>query len=149
MNPKKRIRYFYDQFICLKGGPKRIAMGMAIGIFVGVTPTMPFHSILVVICTFLLRQNFTTAYLGSWLVMNPLTMPLFYAVEYGLGRFVIGKNLPPIVFTDYSIVTIIQAGWSVGWPLLLGGLLMAPFFAVPAYFITYRVVIAIREKQKE
>ena len=149
MNPKKRLRYIYDHFISLKGEPKSIAFGMAIGIFIGVTPTIPFHTILIIICTFLLRKNFTTAYLGSWLIMNPITIPFFYIAQYSLGRFLLGNNVPPVVFSDYSIYTIMDMGWCVAYPLLLGGFLMAPIFAVPAYFITHRAVSAIREKHRK
>ncbi|MBN2254425.1 MAG: DUF2062 domain-containing protein [Deltaproteobacteria bacterium] len=149
MNPRRRLRYIYDHFISLKAEPERIAMSMAIGVYVGVTPTIPFQTILIIICTFFLGQNFTTAYLGSWLVMNPVTIPFFYVAQYSLGKLLIGTNLPQIVFTDYSIYTIMKTGWCVGYPLLIGGFLMAPFFAIPAYFITYRAVIAIREKHKK
>lgn len=146
MNPKKRLKYIYDHFISLKAEPRSIAFGMAIGVFIGVTPTIPFHTILIIICTFILRQNFTTAYLGSWLIMNPITIPFFYVAQYSLGKFLLGNTVAPVVFTDYSIYTIMETGWCVAYPLLLGGFLMAPFFAVPAYFITHKTVVAIREK---
>lgn len=146
MNPRKRLRYIYDHFISLRVEPKNIAFGMAIGIFIGVTPTIPFHTILIIICTFILKQNFTTAYLGSWLIMNPVTIPFFYVAQYSLGKFLLGNTIAPVVFTDYSIYTIMETGWCVAYPLLLGGFLMAPVFAIPAYFITYKAVVAIREK---
>lgn len=146
VNPKKRLKYIYEHFISLKGDPKSIAFGMAIGIFIGVTPTIPFHTILIVLCTLLLRQNFTTAYLGSWLIMNPLTIPFFYVTQYSLGKFLLGNNHPQIIFNDYSIWHIMNMGWCVAYPLLLGGLLMAPLFAIPAYFITHKAVLRIREK---
>ena len=39
---KRRCHRFYLSFLCLKGDPRKIAMGMAIGVFIGVTPTIPF-----------------------------------------------------------------------------------------------------------
>ena len=41
---RRRGKEFYDRFISLKGEPANIAMGMAIGVFIGVTPTIPFHT---------------------------------------------------------------------------------------------------------
>jgi uncharacterized protein (DUF2062 family) len=146
MNPKKRLRKFYDKFISLKGDPKSIALGMAIGIFIGVTPTIPFHTVMIITCTFVLRQNFTAAYLGSWLIMNPFTIPFFYVTQYSLGRAVLGDGCPSIIFNDYSIWHIMQNGWSVAYPLLLGGFIMAPFFAVMAYMITHKAIVTIRAK---
>lgn len=148
MNPKKRFKKFYDQFISLKGAPESIALGMAIGIFIGATPTIPFHTILIAILTFLLRQNFTAAYLGSWLISNPLTIPFLYLTQYHLGRCLLGNDNLQVGFSDYSIWHIVNTGWCVASPLLIGGIIMAPFFAVPAYFITYKAVVAIRKKHQ-
>jgi uncharacterized protein (DUF2062 family) len=44
----KRLRIYYDRFISLKGEPASIAAGFAIGVFVGVTPTIPFHTAMIV-----------------------------------------------------------------------------------------------------
>jgi hypothetical protein len=148
MNPRERFKQFYDQFISLKGTPESIAFGMAIGIFVGTTPTVPFHTIFIIILTYILRQNFTAAYLGSWLISNPITMPLLYLTQYHLGKYLLGDNQLPLVINDYSIWHIVHAGKTVACPLLLGGIIMAPFFALPAYFITYKVVVTIREKHR-
>ena len=41
---KRRFRIFYERFISLKGDPSQIAAGLAIGVFVGVTPTIPLHT---------------------------------------------------------------------------------------------------------
>lgn len=148
MNPKKRFKKFYDKFISLKGAPESIALGMAIGIFIGVTPTIPFHTILIASLTFLLRQNFTAAILGSLLISNPLTIPFFYVTQYQLGKLLLGNNNLQIVFNDYSIWHIVNNGWCVASPLLAGGIIMAPLFAVPAYFITYKAVVAVRKKHQ-
>jgi uncharacterized protein (TIGR03546 family) len=148
MHPKKQLKKIYDQFISLKGDPQAIAFGMAIGVFIGITPTIPFHTILIIAVTFMLRQNFTAAYLGSWIVMNPVTLPFFYMTQYHIGKYFIGNDQLQIVFNDYSILNIVNTGWCVAYPLLLGGFLMAPFFAIPAYFITHKAVVTIRKKHK-
>lgn len=148
VNPKKRLKHLYEHFISLKGDPKSIAFGMAVGIFIGVTPTIPFHTALIIVLTFVLKENFTAAYLGSWLISNPLTIPFFYFTQYRLGKYLLGNGSLEIVFNDYSVWQIIHMGWCVAHPLLIGGLIMAPFFAVPAYFITLKAVIAIRKKRE-
>ena len=75
---KKRIWTFYERFISLKGEPAQIAAGLAIGVFVGVTPTIPFHTGIIVLTGLLFRQNITAGYLGAWIISNPLTVPLLY-----------------------------------------------------------------------
>jgi uncharacterized protein (DUF2062 family) len=143
---KKRLKKFHDSFISLKGEPKSIAMGMAVGVFIGVTPTIPFHTALIILFGLLWRHNLTAAYLGSWLISNPLTIPILYFSQYELGIYLLGMTQSQLVLTDYSFQNIISLGWQIILPLLTGGIITAPFVAIPAYFITYRMVLALRNK---
>ncbi|MDD5772164.1 MAG: DUF2062 domain-containing protein, partial [bacterium] len=143
MNPKQWLITFYRRFISLKGEPRTIALGMALGVFIGVTPTIPFHTVLIIIFGVMFRLNITSAYLGSWLISNPVTIPLFYVSQYHLGRLLLGARVDDIVLHDYSIYNIVGTGGDIAMPLLLGGVLMAPLFAVPAYFIMYRLTIYV------
>ena len=146
---KKRMREFYERFISLKGEPAAIASGLALGVFVGVTPTIPFHTGIIVLLGILLRRNITAACLGSWLVSNPATIPLLYFSQYHLGRIILG--MPPCRFeaTDYSLGGIAALGWQIFLPLQTGGILMALVFAIPAYFIARRMIAVIREKRRQ
>ncbi len=123
-------------------------MGMAMGVFVGVTPTIPFHTALLVALGFVSRQNITSAYVGSWIISNPLTIPVFYITEYQIGRYLLGLNGSTPVLTDYSMSGMLNFGWDITLPLLTGGIILAPFFAVPAYFITHRMFILLHRKKK-
>lgn len=145
---KKRIHAFYERFISLKGEPAAIAGGVALGIFVGVTPTIPFHTAIIVLLGFLFRQNIAAAYLGSWFISNPVTIPLLYIAQYELGRILL--RMPPCRFemTDYSLANIASLGWQILLPLQTGGIIMAPLFAVPAYFIARRMISAVRAKDQ-
>ena len=147
MNLKKRFKDVYDQFISLKGKPEKIALGMAVGVFIGVTPTIPFHTITIVALTFLFRQNFTTAFIGATVISNPLTIPFLYVLQYHLGKCLLGNGWGDIAFTNYSIWDIMNTGWNIACPLLLGGFIMALVLAIPAYFIAYRAVVIIRERR--
>ena len=144
---QKKSKEFYDKFICLTGDPRKISMGMAIGVFVGMTPTIPFHTVLILAITLPMRQNLTAAMLGAW-VMNPLTIPIFYVLEYELGRLILGWERFTIVFNSADIGNILEIGWEIFYPLQVGGLILAPFFAVPAYFITLHFIRVIRGGDK-
>jgi uncharacterized protein len=145
---KGRFRLFYERFISLKGEPSQIAAGLAIGVFVGVTPTIPFHTTLIILLGLLFRQNITAAYLGSWMISNPLTIPPLYIAQYELGRFLLGMERCRFELADYSIGAIAALGWQILLPLLAGGILMAPIFAVPAYFIARRLIASVRGREK-
>jgi uncharacterized protein len=148
MNVSARLREFHRRFISLKGDPGPIAMGMALGIFIGVTPTIPFHTILIVVLGLAMRQNITSAVLGSFLISNPVTIPLFYVLEYKLGRLLLGHGPLPFAITQYSLWDLAEMGDHVLVPLLAGGLIVATLIAFPAYFVTHRTIRALRHRQK-
>jgi len=144
----RRLKKFYIRFISLRGEPETIAMGMALGVFIGVTPTIPFHTALIILFGLIWRHNLAAAYLGSWLISNPVTIPIFYFGQYELGRYLLGMPEMHLAMTDFSLAAIASLGWHVFVPLLTGGIVTAPLFAIPAYFITYRVVVALRDRAK-
>lgn len=145
MNVKAKLKECYEQLVSLKGKPNTIAYGFAIGVFIGVTPTIPFHTVLIVLFCILLKKNITAGYIGSWLISNPLTIAFFYVSQYRLGKLLLGTSYPRFYFRHSSFIEIIHKGWDVLLPLLLGGLIMAPIFAVPAYFIARKLILAVRK----
>jgi len=144
MMVKNRLKTWYESLISLKGEPRAIAFGLAIGVFIGVTPTIPFHTILIVLLCFLLKKNIIAAYLGSWIISNPLTIPFLYFSQYRLGEYLLGSSYSGFLALDYSLVSLIKQSGYVVIPLLAGGVIMAPFFAIPAYFIGHRLILAVR-----
>jgi uncharacterized protein (DUF2062 family) len=112
-----------------------------------VTPTIPFHTGIIVLIGLLFRQNITAGYLGAWIISNPLTVPLFYVAQYELGRFLLGMERSRFELTDYTLGSITALGWEILLPLLTGGILMAPFFAIPVYFVARRLIKAIRTRR--
>lgn len=135
---RNKLNEFYRQFISLRGEPRLIALGLAMGIGVGVTPTIPFHTAIIILLGVLFRQNITAAYLGSWLISNPITIPFLYVGEYEIGRNLLGMQPASLMLEEYSISRIAALGWEILLPLLVGGLILAPIIALPAYFIAHR-----------
>lgn len=66
------------------------AKGLALGIFIGLTPTMGAQIILTGIAAVILRVNIPIALAGS-LVTNPLTAPIIYPLQYQLGVWLVGS----------------------------------------------------------
>ena len=44
MTYKRTLKYCWLKLRRLQGDPKKLAWGMALGVFIGVTPTLPFHT---------------------------------------------------------------------------------------------------------
>ncbi len=152
VNIKKILKRFYAEFISLKGEPREIAISTAIGVFVSVMPIIPFHTVLIILLGLLLRQNITAGILSSLIVANPVTIPFLYTTEYHLGKFLLDGKENQIILnnlSNYAIFDIFNRGLNAFYPLLAGGLVLAPFFAIAAYFITYRAVLSIRKRHGE
>ena len=81
------------------------------------------------------------------MISNPLTIPLLYLSQYELGRFLLGMQRCRFELADYSIGAVAALGGEILLPLLTGGILMAPFFALPAYFISRRLITSIRSRR--
>jgi uncharacterized protein len=73
-----------------------------------------------------------------------LTIPVLYIFQYKLGKYLLGARYGEFAPGGYSLLCLIQRGVDFLAPLLLGGIVMAPIFAVPSYFIILRIIIAIR-----
>jgi len=149
MTIRDRINDFYNRFLSLTGKPVEIARAMALGVFIGVTPTIPFHTALVMVSCLIFRQNITAAMLGATIISNPLTIPFLYLAAYELGVLVLGLGANPFVLADYDVRSILEIGWHILYPLMVGGVILAVLFTVPTYFITRHVVIKLRNRNAE
>jgi len=141
------VKRFYHRFIRLKGNPEQVARGLSIGVFVGLTPTIPFHTVLAFILALALKQNCTASVLGATAIGNPFTIPFLYITEYHLGKYLLGSTMNDVAFYDYRTWDILHLGWSVAYPLLVGGIALAFILALPAYIVTLKIVIIMRRKK--
>ena len=138
---------FYDKFISLKGNPRNIAMGFAIGVFIGFTPTVPLQMVLVSAVAILFRQNLAAAYLGAWVIPNPFIVPLFYFAEFRIGKYLLGMDDSSLTLPDFSVLNLLNLGWNVALPLLTGGIVLATICAIPSYFVALKLIIFSRKKR--
>ena len=159
--PKRQLKYYYLKFLRLKGDPRTIAKSIALGTFVGITPTIPFHTVALLILIPVLRANFVATFLAAVLTCNPLT----YAPQYYFS-WLIGNSLTPvevswdrvnsmmqIVFSDAGIYTILnslaQLGTDTAIVLVVGGFILATPFTVASYFLSLKFFIVLRQKKQQ
>jgi len=67
--------------------------GLALGAFIGCTPTMGVQIIICGIAAYFLRVNIPAALLAT-LISNPLTAPVLYPLQYKLGLWLAGAPAP-------------------------------------------------------
>jgi len=127
----------------LQDSPERIARGMALGLFLGMTPTFGVQMILALCAAILLRENKLAAVIGVW-VTNPVTAPFIYGLEYESGRFLLGMPHPAMAI-QFNYQFLQQLGWQVILPLCAGSLLFGIAAALVGYVITLKFVPAMRK----
>lgn len=144
MNLKRTIRYCWLRFKRLQGDPRKLAWGMSLGVFIGVTPTFPFHTFMALALAPILRVSPVTAYLGIW-ICNPLTMAPLYLAAYEVGRLVLFQGQPLCLPKTFDFHSVINMCWEGGVALQVGGLIIAIPPAIAAYFVTLWVVKRYRQ----
>jgi uncharacterized protein (DUF2062 family) len=127
---------------------------MAIGVFAGMLPIIPFQTALALALALLVRGSKITAMIGTW-VSNPLNWYLIYFMDYKLGAVILG--LPEKNRGFASVMTALQQGddgmavvktlLGAGGPImaafLLGGLILGVILAPISYPVFHKIFQAI------
>jgi uncharacterized protein len=126
------------RFMRLQGSPDEIAKGFALGIFIGMTPTLGLQMLIAIFFAMLLRENKIAAALGVW-ITNPVTAAPIYALEYETGRRML--QMAPLRFPEELTFEAMKLfGWELMVPLLFGSLIYGIFCAIIAYALTLRLI---------
>jgi len=161
MNITRIGKYYWLKFIRLRGNPQPLAWGAAIGVFIGLTPTLPLHSITLIVTTFLTRTSFIAAFTTSFMVCNPLTyIPIYYF------SFLIGNTVTPYelnwqkikVVLDLllsgqsfsaSLTALADVGREAIIVMLTGGVILALPFTIVTYFVSLKLFLTIRDRRRK
>lgn len=140
-------RYLYLRFIRLRGSAEEVARGMALGVFIGMTPTMGIQMPLALFAAMLLRENKIAALIGVW-ISNPMTAIPIYTFNFKMGKYLLGS--PDLKMPDFSsLENVLQLGYDFLAPLVLGCLVVGIVAAAVAYVVTLYIYSAIAyEKEK-
>ncbi len=88
-NWRKLRRLFIHNVLHADDTPHRIALGLAIGIFIGLTPTVGFQMVIAVAAA--LRANKVVCIPMVW-ITNPVTLIPIYALCHKLGAGLLGTS---------------------------------------------------------
>ena len=143
---ESKITHWINRTKALNGEPRYVAMGMAIGIFVSATPTIPFQTVIAVALSFIMRGSKAASAIGVWL-SNPITFPVFYLASYKTGTFLFGISTVHDI-SGHSTSDLLELGFDITLAALAGGIFIGIFLAIGAYFITRKIVTKIRSREK-
>lgn len=155
MKYQRQIKYYYLRLLRLKGEPEELALGMALGIFAGMMPIMPFQTAFAITLALFFKGSKIAAALGTW-VSNPLDWYLLYRYSYKLGAYLLGLHEQKAVFKSIVVAIrsgeesmaimgkIIGAGSAFITSFMLGGLVMGIVLAFPSYFVFLKLFRSVR-----
>lgn len=155
------------KILSLNDSPHSVALGVAIGIAIALSPTIPFHMIQAFFFAWLFKANKTAAVLSVW-VSNPFTdAPMFFS-EYLTGAYLFNYPLIDLeIFSGYveqvlaftimdpinlwhQMVELFKLTWQqIGVPMFLGSFIWASILSPLFYYMTFRIVSKRRLAQQK
>lgn len=153
-------RAILKKLLGIEDSAHSIALGTAIGMAVGMTPTVGAQSVIVIVLVFLTRRLFHFNRMAALLtiyISNPLTLVPIYYFLYWVGTFFV-----PGTVTQEDFARIVEyngaAGWwaaikelfvDVGTPLLIGTAIVAPVSGLLTYPAVYSLLIRFRRGETD
>ncbi len=135
--------------------PHRLALGVAIGMFVAFTPTIPFQMMLTVLLSYLFQSNKAVGLPVVW-ITNPATVIPIYLPQYLLGCFLTGASPEDV---DWNVLIQDHGGFwqycAAAWgfmeqifiPLWVGSLFVSTILAFVSYYLVKVAVVKYRERR--
>jgi glycosyltransferase involved in cell wall biosynthesis len=84
-------KFFVEDFLRNGDSPKKKALSIALGIFLGLSPLWGFHTVIVIFLAILLKLNKVIAFAFSNISLPPF-IPFVLLMSIRTGDFVLGKN---------------------------------------------------------
>ena len=150
MTSNKRLQWWSSPrailrtILTLDDTPHSVALGTAIGMFIGMTPTVGIQMILVMVFAYLTRPFFSfnrVAALITVYLSNPLTVVPIYWFDYKVGTVFIAGNATREDFEQILHYHGLAGWWNAIWalfvdvgaPLIVGSLVVATVFGCVTY----------------
>ena len=147
LSPLKKV---YERFIKIRGEPRKIALGFALGLFVGMSPTMGLQIAIAVFLAALFKWNKISAAIGVW-ITNPVTAPFIYGTTYLIGAKLLGIRKTYVSNSEINLDTItkiLHKAPEFFWALIIGGIIIGLPLAIAGYYFSYAAVTRYQEEVK-
>lgn len=144
----------WKKLIHLNADPHDIALGMAVGIFIGFLPIMGIQMTVALLAALPFRRvNKVAATAGVW-ITNPITVIPIYAFIYWVGTFLYPTSHVITATTLMSRMTdvlkldgfvaqtkgFLALGVDIFLPMCIGGAVVGAVAAVPTYIFTKKLI---------
>ena len=132
----------YERFLRIRGEPREIALGFALGIFVGMSPFFGLQMATALFLAALFKWNKISAMIGCW-ISNPVTMPIIYPVTYLVGAKIVGIEKAykvPDQMDWTMMLRLLEKSPEIISLMTLGGIILGIPIAVTGYVFAFSAV---------
>jgi uncharacterized protein (DUF2062 family) len=144
-----RLSRGYQRFIKLQGSPHALAGGMALGLFIGMSPFFGLHVITALVLAALLKWSKITALVGVN-ITNAITAPLIYPLNYWVGTRLAGTSGQvrwPSAFDFGELMGLLKQSPHIILDLVIGGIALGLPLALLGYGVTRKVITVYRQRR--
>ncbi len=153
-----QLRGWLRGLISPQDTPHQLALGASVGMFVAFTPLFGLHLMIIVAVAFLMQRlvrfNKVVA-IATCYINNPVTFAPMLWASYEVGiRLVSSKSgpldpekLPPGFDWSKGIQALPKYLYGIGWPLLVGSLVLGVVAAMAIYPVTFGLVKWFRRSE--
>lgn len=132
-----KIRHKLKMVLQLDCSPRKVAMSCAVGVFIGFSPFMGFHTAMALGASFIWDLPLYPLIIGAY-ITNPFTFIPVYTVCYKFGVLVTGQHAAaPPNFSDMTLTTLTHTAKTFMVPFFVGTHLLGLILAVIAYIVSY------------
>ena len=118
--------------------PERIAMGVAVGVFIGIAPTFGLGTLLAAGLAAVFHYNMAAAIAGT-VVGMPLIAPFIWIASSWVGGFLLGYDWNSL-YRQVSGGNIFTSGGQVFFAYILGNVILTVVLTALSWFLTLRAV---------
>ncbi len=150
-----RVRVWLEQLLHTHDTPQRTAAAYALGLFLGFSPLLGFHTVLGLILAFALRLNRVAVLLGVYSNLPWILVP-YYTLATWLGAALLRTSVPPGV-VEAVMTSLENRSWNefrsaagalkpVLWAFTLGSTVAATLISLAGYRVSFVMITRHRAR---
>ena len=144
---KRKTRLMYLKLLRLRGKPRVVAKGLAIGVFAGCFPFFGLQSLVSIFLAALLKGSKVAAIAATW-ISNPLTYVPIFIFNYKIGKLLLGTKDTVLSLDLNSFTAFKDNGPTFAVTLLTGCFVVGFILAFITYFYSLAILQRLRTRRK-
>ncbi|MCB4204718.1 DUF2062 domain-containing protein [Deferribacterales bacterium Es71-Z0220] len=135
-----KIRDKLARLLTIDRSPHIVALSSAIGMIIGFSPYVGFHTVLAIAFSYFLNLPIYPLILGAY-ITNPITLIFIYAFCYKVGLILTDTNVDMVLdWTKLNWDIMLHNVKQVLWPFFVGCHIVGVFAAIITYFAVYFII---------